>query len=210
MKPSVILKSHACVCVLVCACKFCGFFFPLLFLLYPPTPHPKPPAFLGKSAVWLDIPEVFQSHQGHQDREKCQDQPESLRVTTPLRRQDHWRGLFFFHTFIYFFRKEGRQEKKVKSPTQTFRPTQLKKNKSSSFSMWRVHLRAKHSPKTEPAGPNYQRFLKNVMTNYVFAHVTTRPPPIDTPPPSPLRPAALIEKKSLAEVLPSTTLRVED
>lgn len=29
--------------------------------------------FLGKPAMWLDIPEVFESHQGHQDHEKCQE-----------------------------------------------------------------------------------------------------------------------------------------
>lgn len=46
MKQSVILKSHV-------------FFFFFLFL--------------GKPAMWLDIPEVFESHQGHQDHEKCQE-----------------------------------------------------------------------------------------------------------------------------------------
>lgn len=61
VKQSVILKSHV-------------FFF---FL------------FLGKPAMWLDIPEVFESHQGHQDHEKCQDQPKILlRVRTALGHQD--------------------------------------------------------------------------------------------------------------------------
>lgn len=49
--------------------------------------------FLGKPAMWLDIPEVFESHQGHQDHEKCQDQPKILpRVRTALRHQDQKRG----------------------------------------------------------------------------------------------------------------------
>lgn len=45
--------------------------------------------FLGKPAMWLDIPEVFESHQGHQDHEKCQDQPKILvGVRKALRHQD--------------------------------------------------------------------------------------------------------------------------